>query len=132
MLKDFGPFLAMFALIASAVNSQCALSCSLQSRPSTGGGHIALLPTSHHACCPEKKSTSSNRSSPRTPCPNSLTGIDLSAVVTSVPHSDTVDVLSLLPVTCSMEFKLQVQPRLPSTSGSLLRAVTAAVFVLRI
>ena len=52
MPRYIGQFLAIFAALASSVNAQCLLACSLQSIPrpiSIQAQHAG------HACCPERK-----------------------------------------------------------------------------
>ena len=71
MFRFLGRALAIVAVMASAVNAQCALSCSLQAshhvRPS-----VSLAQAAHagHACCPDLKSPARNEA-PRQkqPCP---------------------------------------------------------------
>jgi hypothetical protein len=59
MLRRFGQFLALIAVMASALNAQCALSCSMQALPQTTPNHANIVQsagTGHagHECCPSE------------------------------------------------------------------------------
>ena len=57
MLKYIGQILAMFAMVASAINAQCALYCSLRMAPNSAAYRASGAPSSGtgHSCCPERK-----------------------------------------------------------------------------
>ncbi len=75
MFRSLGQILAVVAIVATAVNAQCALSCSLKASTqssayddSTSGTHLTRI---GHACCPGQKSPEpSNRSQQKQPCPD--------------------------------------------------------------
>ncbi len=53
----FGQFLALIAVMASALNAQCALSCSMQALPQTAPTQANILESAAaghvgHGCCP--------------------------------------------------------------------------------
>lgn len=110
MLRIFGQFLAMFAVIASAVNAQCAISCSLQ-RASGAERTSAVLQSSHpgHACCSKRSSTVPDQQPRRQPCPNPVSGISDSAVVPAVQHQDAGPLFTVLPVVALSNVLLPVR-----------------------
>ena len=57
MLRYIGQILAMFAMVASAINAQCALYCSLRMAPSSAAYSASGAPSSDsgHSCCPERE-----------------------------------------------------------------------------
>src|SRR5579872_6426364 len=57
MFRRFGQLLALIAVMASVLNAQCALSCSMQALPQTGQSQPNIVQsagTGHagHECCP--------------------------------------------------------------------------------
>jgi len=78
MPRYIGQFLAIFAALASSVNAQCLLACSLQSIPrpiSIQAQHAG------HACCPEQKpSVPGDRDKHRQRCSDPLLTVGAAAV----------------------------------------------------
>ena len=93
MVSYIGRFVAIFAMVASGINAQCAMSCSLQpvvlsSRVEKQSVHP---PRAGHACCPEQKAPApadQHRQQRQKPCSDpALTLTDL-AFITWIEHSD--------------------------------------------
>jgi len=95
VLRRFGKTLALVAVLASALNAQCAVSCSL-------GAFAAVTPTaargfeqnrSAHACCPgsAKSKPQQHKGSAHQPCSDPLVvigsaGLDDATHAVSVSH----------------------------------------------
>src|SRR5689334_15808120 len=57
MFRRFGQLLVLIAVMASVLNAQCALSCSMQALPQTSPNEANVVQSSGtghagHACCP--------------------------------------------------------------------------------
>ena len=78
MVRITGQFLALFAVLASAINAQCALSCSLQNIPLPVPHHLSGTHAfaAEHACCPNQKSSGPNHQNHQPPaCPDPLPAV---------------------------------------------------------
>ncbi len=62
MFRLAGQFLAIVAVMASAVNAQCALSCSMQGMTGNASHRAHLVPSRSgaHACCPAQNTPAPN------------------------------------------------------------------------
>ena len=80
--------LALFAMMASAMNVQCALSCSLESTTAasiTQSDAVVVAENSDHSCCPHpSKDTPCSNSSQATVGTRESTGPIFNSVVTTV------------------------------------------------
>jgi len=65
MFKLLGHFLALVAMMASVLNAQCAVSCSLQSEP---GG----INRTQHSCCPHQDTPKPKEHRHDVSCPQPL------------------------------------------------------------
>lgn len=96
MLKRAGKIFSILAMMAIAVNAQCALSCSFQ--PAVAKAESA------HACCKHDKAPVEQE---RKRCPNPV------AVFGSDIHKSHADQCMLLPLEPSFEFALVVDSARP-------------------
>ena len=74
MLKRLGQSLALVAMMASVLNAQCAVSCSLKSTtqsPSSEPSGIDLDQT-QHSCCPHHGAPTPKERKHEVPCPPPL------------------------------------------------------------
>lgn len=74
MFRLAGQFLAIVAVMASAINAQCALSCSMQGMPGNGPHqtHSVRSQGGAHACCPNRNIPTPHgeeRPQQQQPCP---------------------------------------------------------------
>jgi len=78
-----GQTLALFALLASTINAQCALTCSLQAKTPTSKSHYQVSGAAH-ACCPERHSSlpREQQEQPKPLCPDPAPVVNSAAEVT--------------------------------------------------
>lgn len=110
MFRVLGRVLAIVAVMASAVNAQCALSCSLQaSQLARPGAAVASFAHAGHACCPDSKSPARNEV-PRQnrPCPTPAPALFEVKPVDAFQFADNLHFIDLT-VSCSLVRGLQVQ-----------------------
>lgn len=91
MLKYFGQFLAIVAVLASAINAQCAISCSMQTMTRSAAGRTTSVhaPRTGHACCPEQNApVPSDQNQHQQPCPDPSPNLSALAVPLSLQHLD--------------------------------------------
>jgi hypothetical protein len=81
VIRQLGKVLALVAMMASVVNAQCAMSCSLQSgNPPTVAPKPIVMDVTTHACCPDQVPDSR-----RTPnCPHPLSHTDEARIENNV------------------------------------------------
>jgi len=73
MPRLFGKVLALFAVMASAINAQCVMSCLLQTAMTARVHGMTRDSASRtgHACCPRQRSSApKQQEQPKQPCPN--------------------------------------------------------------
>jgi hypothetical protein len=112
MFKRFGQILAIVAVMASVVNAQCDLSCSLQAmtRPvAAGAGSIKSTHAGHPCCPPEQVPEPSDQHPHQQPCPDPLPVVSDLAVATPL-HLDSLPQWSDLTAGHSFDLVLRVQP----------------------
>src|SRR5579883_1908795 len=91
VMRSFGQFLAMIAMVASAVNAQCALSCFAQASPSPATIHAAAHHSNPaHSCCSHGKSSDRKERKNEQPCPTSLPGVSANVVITAAQQTGTL------------------------------------------
>jgi len=97
--------------MASAVNAQCALSCSLQaSQLARPGAAVASFAHAGHACCPDSKSPARNEVPRKKPCPTPAPALFEVKPVDAFQFADNLHFIDLT-VSCSLVRGLQVQCR---------------------
>jgi hypothetical protein len=69
MLKRLGQYLALIAMMAAAVNAQCALSCSLLSPGSESFPATAGVQSGGHRCCRHQNAPKPKHEPNEAPCP---------------------------------------------------------------
>lgn len=118
MLRFIGQFLAIFAALASTVNAQCLLACSLQSIPrpiSIRAQHAG------HACCPEQKpSVPGDQDKHRQRCSDPLLTVGAAAVANTM--SQDPDAAQCFAVVSGYSF----HPLVPIQRSALLRIVDSS------
>ena len=77
MFKLLGQLLALVAIMASALNAQCAVSCSLitpalSSEPRSINAGQSDADQSQHACCPHQSAPNPKQPRHNVPCPPPL------------------------------------------------------------
>ena len=72
MVKLRGQSLALIAMMASVINAQCAVSCSLQSIAGSTASHANRLDPDRagHACCPQHRVPKPKQQQDEAPCPH--------------------------------------------------------------
>jgi hypothetical protein len=91
MFRYFGQFFAIVAALASAINAQCALSCSLQTVTRSAAHETSNVhsPRTGHPCCPEQKApVPSDQNRQQQPCPDPLPTISDIRAATALQHLD--------------------------------------------
>jgi hypothetical protein len=78
MVKLRGQSLALIAMVASVINAQCALSCSLQSIAGPTASHASRVDPDRtgHACCPHQGVPKPKQQTNEGPCPNPAPAAD--------------------------------------------------------
>jgi hypothetical protein len=95
MFRFAGQFLAIIAVMASAINAQCAVSCLLQPVTMRSAGHEAKsvqAPRNLHPCCPGQNTAAPHgkeRHQQQQPCPIPIVTTSDLAVSNLIEHSDT-------------------------------------------
>ncbi|MDQ6678990.1 MAG: hypothetical protein M3Z09_17035 [Acidobacteriota bacterium] len=94
MFRCIGQLLAILAVVASALNAQCALSCSLQAMAKSSGQGARTVSSrgNKHACCPEQKIPAPDdpdRPRQQQPCPDPVLTINDVTFATPIQHSET-------------------------------------------
>ena len=97
MFRRVGRFLALIAVVASALNAECALSCSM--RVLTGktlppGQTTEAASSAPHPCCPARKTLPSERNGAEKPCSDPMT-IGEAAASALLQNQDAVQFLGL-------------------------------------
>ena len=119
MFKLLGQSLALVAMIASVLNAQCAVSCSLQSitqLPSSEPSGIDLN-QEQHSCCPHGAPKPKEQKH-QIPCPEPLPAASKDRAENGNASSDSI--LAMVVVSLSYRFELVIshtflEPRLPSS-----------------
>lgn len=105
MLRRFGQMLAILAVVASVLNAQCALACSLAAHESAPAEKYATVqvPAADHACCPATQNPKRSRTQDHAPCPDSHSAT-LSAPSESFAPELSVGVAGIMPspVACAV------------------------------
>jgi hypothetical protein len=85
VFRNFGNILALIAVMASAINAQCALTCSLQALSSVAPTEAQMVQPNlaGHACCPRSKQTEPTKEKSPKPCSDPL------VVIGGVNFADT-------------------------------------------
>lgn len=96
MFRRFGQFLALIAVMASVLNAQCALSCSMQEVSKTGQNQASFVESADmghagHECCPGETTPKPTKDDKSRSCSDPLlttNSVDVSNVVKIVdsPH----------------------------------------------
>jgi hypothetical protein len=118
MFRLVGQFLAIVAVMASAVNAQCALSCSMQGM--TGNAphqaHIAPSRSGAHACCPAQNAPAPNGKElpqQQQPCPIPVVTAGEIVAANSIQYSAVAQVIDG-PTLASLDQYLPVRRYAPS------------------
>jgi hypothetical protein len=91
MFKRLGQILAVVAVMASAVNAQCDLSCSLQAMTRPAAPEAGSIKATHagHPCCPAQQVPQpSDQHRHQQPCPDPLPVVSDLTVATNL-HVDS-------------------------------------------
>ena len=122
MLRVFGQFVAIIAVMATAINAQCALSCSLQLAKRITPHQASSVESSRpsHPCCPVKKSPVPEKQNGNTLCPDavpalSAAGVSGSSQFVTAPLS--LEIASTLPAVPTLPRQLSTLPALVDSSG---------------
>lgn len=89
MLRCLGQVLSIVAVLASAINTQCDVSCSLESVTRSAAHEISSVasPRTGHACCPEQKSSKPrDKNRQQQPCSNLLLTVSDVGIATALQH----------------------------------------------
>lgn len=89
-----GRILALLAVLASAMNAQCTLTCSIESPPV-----VTVLHEAHasHACCPGKKTAGTGHEKRSKPCSDSLLMSSSSGLISDAQASPLTGYLGVAP-----------------------------------
>jgi len=111
VFRIFGQFLAMIALMASAVNAQCAMSCLLQNGARARQTSPVTVQPSHtgHACCPDQKAPRPGDQQRRQPCPDPTASVSNNIAVPVVQHQDAGPLLAMLSRVSFFDLLLPIQ-----------------------
>jgi hypothetical protein len=135
MVKLRAQSLALIAMMASVINAQCAVSCSVQS--------IAGSPTSHasqvdpdrtgHACCPHRGVPEPKQQKDEVPCPHPAPAADEARLNISSASLNTIP--PVVEIGLSHEHSRQLaetylDPRIAPNSSGL--GPLSSIFILRI
>lgn len=71
----------MIAMVASAINAQCALSCLTQASIHHSGMHAGAHETDSHACCSHGKAPDRKQPKNEQPCPTPLPTVTATVVI---------------------------------------------------
>lgn len=99
--------LALVTMMASVVNAQCAISCSLLSMGEPSRASHVLVEQKEHSCCPHHGSP--NRQAPGTPCGQTTTHTDAARL-----ESNGAVVCIVMPVVATVRTFAEVLPPLKS------------------
>jgi hypothetical protein len=88
VIRYFGQFLAMIAMVASAVNAQCALSCLAQMPAQHSAIHASAHETNSHACCSHGKMPDRKQQPSEQPCPTPLPSVSATVVIPAAQQTD--------------------------------------------
>jgi len=110
MLRSLGQVLALFALMASVVNAQCAMSCSLQT------GLRSQIPASPahrvsgvaHACCPASRIPTNAPPRPQGPCSEQQAGVG-AVEITRLQHWEVPSGATLICESAPALLKISLQ-----------------------
>lgn len=118
MFRLAGQFLAIVAVMASAVNAQCALSCSMQGM--TGNvphqAHIVPSRSGAHACCPAQNTPAPDGKElpqQQQPCPIPVVTAGDIVAANPIQHSDVAQLFEG-PKPVSLDQYLPVRRYAPS------------------
>lgn len=104
MFRRFGQLLALIAVMASVLNAQCALSCSMLAFPQTAPNQANVVQSAGmghggHECCPGETTPTPTKDEKSRSCSDPLltiNGVDVSNVVSAVDAPHCFD-LALIP-----------------------------------
>lgn len=118
MFKLLGQFLALVAMMASVLNAQCAVSCTLKlviHSPSSDLSAIDLNQT-QHACCPHHGAPKPKEQKHSVPCPPPLPAASKDR--SDHKNASTASILAIVAADISHGYPLPghvfIGPRLPS------------------
>jgi hypothetical protein len=118
MFRFAGQFLAIMAVMASAINAQCALSCSMQGMKGDAPQQAQIV-RQHggaHACCPDQHAPEPNgKEQPRQqqPCPTPVWTTNNIAAANQIQYSDAAQLFDG-PIPVSLGQDLRVRRYAPS------------------
>ena len=135
MFMRFGKILALLAVMASAVNAQCALSCSLHATGLPDDSRSALVdsPQTGHSCGHGQNTPEPNKPVEcRQPCPDSFPAISASAAPAPL-HADVRPQWLEVPRLWSFDVSIRNQPeRTVFAADSASPPDISAFFILRV
>ena len=138
MFMRVGQFLALIAVMASALNSQCALSCSMQALPQTAPSQANILEsaaTGHvgHGCCPGETTPKPTKNDKSRPCSDPLLTINSVEVATTTTAIEGLHYFNLA-LAPSPDLFAPLDHSIPrhSSTDSIASRDVQAFFVLRI
>lgn len=135
MFRIFGQFLAMIALMASAVNAQCAVSCLFNNASRAEHTRPVSVQPFHtgHACCPNQKAPGPGDQQRRQPCPNPAATVSNNVAVPVVQHQDAGPLSAALSCVYSFDLLLPNQHLpVPNPANRIAVQDPSAFSVLRV
>ncbi len=133
MRKRLAQFFALFAMMVSVVNAQCAVSCEITApSPSKNSAGITVN-QEQHACCPHEGAPEPKQGKEKVPCPQPLPAASKDRAV----QSDTgVDLMLTVLLTDSIDRDLFVTAKgrfdSPLFSTGPAPNQSSSVFILKI
>src|SRR5450755_421293 len=99
MSKVPGQLVALAALIASVINAQCAVSCSLQVIPGRRSSQVTALDSGRagHSCCAHKGVPNQRQQKDETPCPYPAPSADQARIESIASFSPALAWIAVLP-----------------------------------